>query len=155
MKNDLPKKRNEAWLWQAENSVFLSLGQFREQIKLASHILWPVYFPRLDPQAFHYIFIPLSSWGGGVMDLLWWAHGVQPGSTHCRFHKWRSEKTPHKCGINFFFLIDWIVNLFTTDEVLFHCSLKKTPKQQNIRKPKNLNWEIFIGFAKELLFFFF
>ena len=40
--------------------------------------------PYLDPDynAFRYISSPLSSWGGGVIEWLWWAPGVQPGSTH-------------------------------------------------------------------------
>ena len=56
--------------------------------------------PYLDPRAFRFIFSPLSSWGGGVIEWLWWAPGIQPGSTH---HTANSGHRHHGCrGANSF-----------------------------------------------------
>lgn len=38
--------------------------------------------PYLDTWTCHYIFSAPYSWGGGIIKHLWWAPGVQLGSTH-------------------------------------------------------------------------
>ena len=41
--------------------------------------------PYLNPPAFHYVFVSSVQLRRGVIEWLWWAPGIQPGSTHHRY----------------------------------------------------------------------
>ena len=74
----LPRKRLDiAFWWEVENKVF-----WFSLLLCATFAFALLNCPYLDPWAFHYIFSPLSSWGGGVIERLRWAPGIQPESTH-------------------------------------------------------------------------